>query len=278
MRRVSQAWCRPHPELTSLQHQACAILPSSPKVLAPFTLQFHLEHARAENPANPPLIGANILCSLPRTFNLAQESIQAYGKSLLIEIPRQALSVGVTFLQIQFYLPRHMLVIAETELLEIEHYWSQWSDKLRSRVHPHISLCIRLCSGEPSLIFLDHNKSLRYLAIHHFFPLSMWKPSACGPDPILAWTAFCNGILSHRTRSAMPIFLYIRSSPAADNTIHQSKRVLRSRCINNHRGTAYADSQIHPLTQANLMFSSPELQEVRRRIVLQRLSGSSWTG
>ena len=138
MRRVSQAWCRPHPELTSLQHQACAILPSSPKVLAPFTLQFHLEHARAENPANPPLIGANILCSLPRTFNLAQESIQAYGKSLLIEIPRQALSVGVTFLQIQFYLPRHMLVIAETELLEIEHYWSQWSDKLRSRVHPHI--------------------------------------------------------------------------------------------------------------------------------------------
>lgn len=185
MRRVSQAWCRPHPELTSLQHQACAILPSSPKVLAPFTLQFHLEHARAENPANPPLIGANILCSLPRTFNLAQESIQAYGKSLLIEIPRQALGVGVTFLQIQFYLPRHMLVIAETELLEIEHYWSQWSDKLRSRV-THTSHCAYDCAvvNHPSSSLITTNR-------YDTWPSITSSLSACGSlplvGPILSW-------------------------------------------------------------------------------------------
>ena len=85
-------------EIRDMMRRARAILPSSPQVLAPFTLQFHLEYARVEDPANPPLIRANILRSLPRTFNLAQEVIQAYGKSLLNEIPEQGL--GVTFLRI----------------------------------------------------------------------------------------------------------------------------------------------------------------------------------
>lgn len=130
--------------------QARAILPApGAQQPAPFCLQWHLEHARRRDAPTPPLVGQQILPTVPPVIGLTQDSIQAYGKSLLLVLqPPVRLGAPTTFIRIQFYLHGHMLVISEEEMLEIEQYWSRWPAEVRGEYHPHISLCVRSCNGE----------------------------------------------------------------------------------------------------------------------------------
>jgi hypothetical protein len=193
--------------LPILHLQAHSIL--DPTTTKPFTPQFHLDHARSDTPTNPPLIDDNhFLGSLPSVLHLKTTSVQTYGKSLLLVL--QEKRMGIIFLRVQFYLHGHMLVISERELLEIEQYQSRWPLSVRGNIHPHISLCIRSCNGGSSLVFLDHNKLLRYTIIQYPWSLERWLPDDCGPDPIRFWSKFKSGVLLHKTRSQAPVYLYMK--------------------------------------------------------------------
>jgi hypothetical protein len=73
----------------------------------------------------------------------------------------------INFLQVQFYLHKHMLVISERELLEIEHYQSRWPLFTRGN-----TIHIYPCASNPAMgdqVLLNRNKLLRYI-IQYLWP------------------------------------------------------------------------------------------------------------
>ena len=78
----------------------------------------------------------------------------------------------------------------------------------RSYSPTHLFVCPIYLRG-PSLIFLDHNKLLRYTLIR-CATWKRWKPDDCGPDPIRDWSDFKYKILTHKTKAQTPIYLYMK--------------------------------------------------------------------